>query len=233
MYYLIINTKNYAEASGKRLDRLLSLAGLVSAKYRNRVEVYFALPAFYLSYAHTKYPKLKLLAQHIDPEEPGSTTGHLVAEIAKMSGAVGTLANHSEHRMNRRLVQRLIEKLHKLDMISVVCARDPSEVAAFGKFSPDFIAVEPPELIGTGNAVSKSKPKVISDSYFRLEKAKSPNSKTRLLCGAGIVDGNDAKRAVELGASGILVASGVVKAKNWKIALEDLANGLSDARQIV
>jgi len=43
------------------------------------------------------------------------------------------------------------------------------------------------------------------------------------LCGAGIVTGEDVAAAVKLGAKGVLVASGIVKAKNWIKVIEELA----------
>lgn len=231
MRYLLLNTKNYTETLGSRLDQFLSIVERASIRNAKDVEISIALPAFYVAYVHSKFPRARCLAQHLDNMELGSTTGFLVPEIAKESGAAGALVNHSEHRLERGEVASLTERLRELDMISVVCARDPAEVASFAKFSPDFIAVEPPELIGTGNAVSKSKPAVISESYSMLVRAKRRGSRTRLLCGAGIVNGVDARSAIELGASGILVASGVVKAKNWSVALQDLVDGLSDAKQ--
>ncbi|MDG6996517.1 MAG: triose-phosphate isomerase [Nitrososphaerota archaeon] len=231
MRYLLLNLKNYTEVLGSRLDQFLSVVERTSIKNAKDVEISVALPAFYLAYAHSKYPRARCFAQHLDNEVPGSTTGFLVPEIARQSGAVGTLVNHSEHRLDIGEIASLTRRLHELGIISVVCAKDPAEVASFAKFSPDFIAIEPPELIGTGNAVSKSRPEVISESYWSLVRAKRRGSRTRLLCGAGIVNGTDAKSAIELGASGILVASGVVKSRNWSVAVQDLVRGLSDAKR--
>jgi triosephosphate isomerase len=52
------------------------------------------------------------------------------------------------------------------------------------------------------------------------------NPKVRVLCGAGITNGEDVKAALKLGAEGILVASGVVKAEDQYMALLDLARGM-------
>ena len=52
------------------------------------------------------------------------------------------------------------------------------------------------------------------------------NTKIKVLCGAGITNGDDVIAAQKLGADGILVASGVVKAKDPHIALLDLARSL-------
>ena len=231
MRYFLLNTKNYLEVTGSRLDELLSVVEKVSEQNRKEVEISVAVPAFFLAYSSFKFPKIRFLAQHVDQKELGSTTGYLVPEIAKSGGGAGALVNHSEHRLGSVEISYLVERLRKLDMSSVVCAKDPNEVATFAKFSPSFIAIEPPELIGTGNAVSKAKPKVISESYEILQNSKPKGSNTKLLCGAGIVDGSDAQRAVELGAAGVLVASGVVKSKDWEKALQELMEGLIGARR--
>ena len=47
-----------------------------------------------------------------------------------------------------------------------------------------------------------------------------------MLCGAGIVSGNDVTRAKQLGSKGILVASGIVKAKNWEEIIEEFSRAL-------
>jgi triosephosphate isomerase len=47
-----------------------------------------------------------------------------------------------------------------------------------------------------------------------------------VLCGAGVKNGRDVAKAVELGAVGVLLASGVVKAKDKRAVLMDLVSGL-------
>jgi len=47
-----------------------------------------------------------------------------------------------------------------------------------------------------------------------------------VLCGVGVTNGVDVKAAIELGADGVLLASGVVKAKDPRGALLDLVTGL-------
>ena len=53
---------------------------------------------------------------------------------------------------------------------------------------------------------------------------KKINSNVAPLCGAGITNSGDVQKALELGTKGILVASGVVKAKNPEKILEEMAN---------
>src|SRR5579875_70868 len=232
---LLINSKNYVEASGEQALRLASAAEKVSKKLaRNKAEVsrsvqiVLALPAFSLGRVTFEYPRLAIYTQHLDNHPTGSTTGYLIPEVAKSFGATGSLLNHSEHRIPVEDTKTLVRKLRELAMTSVVCARDSSEVTGFAGACPDYVAIEPPELIGSGVAISKARPELITDSRAALDRAisESGNKNVRLLCGAGIVDPVDAERSVELGAEGILVASGVVKSQDWFSSILGLANGL-------
>jgi triosephosphate isomerase len=109
-------------------------------------------------------------------------------------------------------------------MISIVCVKDVAEVKKYSKLNPDYIAIEPPELIGSGKAVSKEKPELIEKAAKAVESAKN---NTKLLCGAGIVSGQDVAKAIELGSKGILVASGIVKAKDWSKIMSEFAKSMT------
>jgi triosephosphate isomerase len=76
---------------------------------------------------------------------------------------------------------------------------------------PDVIAIEPPELIGTGIPVSKAQPEVVTGTAKLVREV---NKKVVILCGAGISRGEDVAAALKLGTQGVLVASGIVKAKD-------------------
>jgi triosephosphate isomerase len=52
------------------------------------------------------------------------------------------------------------------------------------------------------------------------------NNKVNILCGAGVKGGKDVAKAIELGTQGVLLASGVVKAKDKAWVLAQLAQGL-------
>jgi triosephosphate isomerase len=79
---------------------------------------------------------------------------------------------------------------------------------------PDYIAVEPRELIGGKISVSQARPELISDTVKAV--------KTKVLCGAGINTRQDVKKALKLGAKGVLVASAVAKSKNPGKVLKEL-----------
>ena len=216
----IINFKNYEEISGANASRLAKIAEKISKKYRIKIAV---VPPQHLLSEIAKY-SIPVLAQHVDVANIGSTTGFIVPEIIKKSKVSGSLINHSEHRISEKDIRELVSRLKKLGMISVVCVKDISEAKKYAKLNPDYIAIEPPELIGTGKAVSKEKPQVITKSVMAVKQAKNS---TNLLCGAGIVSGKDVAKAMQLGAKGILVASGIIKAKNWNSVVEEFALAIS------
>jgi triosephosphate isomerase len=167
-----------------------------------------------------KSVRIPVICQHVDNEKEGSTTGFFVPEAAKSFGAVGSLINHSEHRVEMKVIAALVERLRKLKMTSIVCARDTYEVMEISVFQPDFVAIEPPELIGSGRAVSKENPAIIKKSI------EAAGSRSKVICGAGITDKGDVKAAIKLGSRGILVASGVVKANSWADKIAELASGM-------
>ncbi len=186
-----------------------------------KVEIGLAPPLFSIS-SVSQTVNLPVFCQHLDLTYEGASTGFLSPEMAKSFGAIGSVLNHSEHPINETFTRELIGQLRNLNMTSIVCAKSPQEVSNIARFHPDFIAIEPPELIGSGRAVSKHDPSIITRSI----EAKSDHSgSTKLLCGAGIIDKTDVTSAVRLGAEGILVSSGVVKATSWCRKIFELASG--------
>lgn len=162
--------------------------------------------------------RIPVFAQHVDPVELGAYTGHLPPEAVKEAGARGFIVNHSEKRLRIDEIAKLIRKAAELNLTTLACADIPEVAAAISVLNPDMIAIEPPELIGSGIAVSKAKPEVITNT---VSKVREVNKKTLILTGAGISSPDDVAKAIELGTSGVLVASAIMKAKEpEKILLE-------------
>jgi triosephosphate isomerase len=214
---LIINFKNYEEVSGDSAIKLAKAAHEVAKKLK--VEIVVAPPQPSLALIAKKV-SIPVISQHVDNEKVGSSTGFFVSEIAKSYGAVGSLINHSEHRIEMRSIASLVDRMRKLGMTSIVCAREPHEVMEISAFGPDFIAIEPPELIGSGRAVSKENPAIITKSI------QEAGSRSSVICGAGITEKSDVVKAMELGSHGILVASSIVKATSWHKKIRELASGM-------
>lgn len=162
-------------------------------------------------------------AQHVSPNAHGSHTGSTLAEAVADNGAAGTLINHSENRLKLADIDGSVRAAERADLETIVCANNPAQVGAAAALGPDAVAVEPPELIGTGTPVSKADPDVVKDA---VSAAAAVDESVDVLCGAGISTGEDVVSAGDLGASGVLLASGVAKADDPRAALEDLVEPL-------
>ena len=162
-------------------------------------------------------------AQHVDAIDYGSNTGHTLAESVAEAGAVGTLINHSEQRLKLADIDGSVQAAKRADLETVVCANNPAQIGAAAALDPDAVAVEPPALIGTGTPVSQADPDVVEDAVAAVENVDDDVS---VLCGAGISTGDDVVAAADLGAEGVLLASGVAKADDPQAALEDLVDPL-------
>ncbi|MEM2123641.1 MAG: triose-phosphate isomerase [Candidatus Bathyarchaeia archaeon] len=220
---IIVNFKTYLEGLG---DKALMLARYAE-KIADRTGVYIGVAPqptdLRLLASNSSTP---VFSQHVDGANPGAHTGSIVADALLDAGAVGSLVNHSERRLRLSEIDEAIRRLDELNLISVVCSNTPPVSAAAAALNPDMVAIEPPELIGTGIAVSKAKPEIISDT---VEAIKRVDPRVTVLCGAGITKGEDVEAAIKLGSEGILVASGVVKARDPGKALSELAEHAQSA----
>ena len=215
---IAINFKTYIEATG---ERALKIAKAAEEVYKETGVTIVVAPQLADLYRIAQEVEIPVFAQHIDPIKPGSHTGHVLPEAVKEAGAVGTLLNHSENRMILADLEAAIRRAEEVGLMTMVCSNNPKVSAAVAALSPDYVAVEPPELIGTGIPVSKAKPEVITNTVNLVKKI-SP--KVKVLTGAGISTGEDVKKALELGTVGVLLASGVTKVKDPEKAIRDLVS---------
>ncbi len=214
---IVLNLKTY-QASFEKALLFTDIAGEVVAETGVRIIV--APPASYMHEAAERYSNV--FAQHTDDVEPGAHTGSVPAAMLKAIGVKGSLLNHSEKRLDSmERVKKTIDLLHQNGLESLVCAATTSEVSEIAHFVPTMIAVEPPELIGSGVSVSDAQPEIVTNS---VKAVKEVNDKVLALCGAGVSNKSDVKKSLELGAEGVLLASAFVKAQDPKAFLSDLAS---------
>jgi triosephosphate isomerase len=213
---VLINFKAYVEASGRRGLQLAQVAQKVSRETGITIAVAPQLTDLAFIASQVEIP---VFSQHVDDVSPGSHTGHVTLEAVRDAGAVGTMVNHSEKRVRADQVDVIVRRARQLNLVTVVCTNTPEVTAAMAALGPDMVAIEPPELIGTGVPVSKAKPEVVTASVDLVRKI---NPNVKVLCGAGITTGDDVAAALRLGTVGVLLASGVVKAKDWEKAIKDL-----------
>jgi triosephosphate isomerase len=216
---IVLNFKTYEESTGENALKLSKICDDVAKETDAKIIVVPQLADIYRISGEVSIP---VYAQHFDNIKYGSSTGHVLAEAVKAAGATGSLVNHSENRLKLADIEANVMKLKALEMKSIVCTNNVNATKAAAALGPDFVAIEPPELIGSGISVSKAQPEIITGS---VNAVKGVNPGVRVLCGAGITTGEDVRKAIELGTCGVLLASGVVKAGDPKSVLMDLVKG--------
>jgi len=216
---LIVNFKLYRQGSGENARKLLRIMEMVSEE--TGINLIAALNPLDMG-TFGGNVKIPLIIQHADAVEFGAHTGRINLEVAREKGAEGALINHSERRLTIADIDYLIQRARELGMLSIVCTNNPRVSGALAFLNPDFIAMEPPELIGGDISVSKAKPEAITETIDAVKSIRN----IPVLVGAGIKSGEDVRRAIELGAQGVLVASGVVKSKDPEKSLRDLIEGM-------
>jgi len=208
----VINFKTYAESTGAKAVELATAANKVADDSGVSIVV-VPQAADIFQVAHEV--NIPIYAQHIDGIQFGGHTGHILAEALAEAGACGTLINHSERRLELAEIDAANQAAKRANLATIICTNNVSTTKAAASLRPDFVAIEPPELIGSGIPVSQANPEVVMGA---VDAAMGVN----VLCGAGISKGEDVKAAIELGTQGVLLASGVTKAADPEAALRGL-----------
>lgn len=217
---IIVNFKTYKSATGRNAEKLAKLCERVAKQTNKNIAIAVQDADIYRI---SKSVKIPILSEHMDPISYGAHTGHILPEDIKENGAKGSLLNHSEDRFEVDDLEKSVAIAKRLNLKTIICASSDDVAESVAAFNPDFIAIEPPELIGGNISVSTAKPEVITNTVKKVNKI----SKIPVLCGAGIKTKSDVEKAMSLGAKGILIASAITKSKNPEEALKELALGLS------
>ncbi len=218
---LFINFKTYEAGTGKNALELAKLADSISKKEGKRIVlVVQACDIRMLAEAVS----IDIFAQHIDPVSYGAHTGAILPEAVKQAGAKGTILNHAENKCDNEFLQKAIIRAKEVGLTVMACAESLERAKQIASFNPkpDLLAIEPPELVGTYKAVSTAKPELVESIVEEVGKIAS----IPIIAGAGIKSALDVKKALELGCSGVFVASAIVKAENKEQAILELLSGL-------
>ena len=219
MPILFLNFKTYKEATGKNALKLAKIAQSVTKKTGTKIVlVVQATDIKEIS----KNSSLEVFAQHVDPIKIGSNTGFILPLALKEAGSNGTILNHAENKRSNEFIESALVEAKSVGLKVMLCAESVYRAEQLAKFSPDFIAIEPPEPIGGDISTSTAKPGIIVNA---VKKIKEINPKIKVIAGAGIKTAMDSKLALKFGCSGVFVASSVILAKNQKLALEELIKG--------
>ncbi len=216
-----VNYKAYPTAFGEKGLAIALSADRVAREYEGSIEVILAVPATEIARIVEVVEAAHIYAEHVDPVDPGAHTGFIPLEALKELNVKGTLVNHSEHQLKLSEIDKIIRKATSLNIETMVCADTATAAAAVAALSPTWVAVEPPELIGTGIPVSRAKPEVIRNTVKLVH---AVNPELPVIAGAGITSGEDVAAAIRLGARGVLVASAVMKAPDPGAKIAELVD---------
>lgn len=217
---IVINFKIYKDVIGDAGIRLAKLCEQVAKDTGANIAVAPQMVDLALMANTVSIP---VYAQHIDPVSAGAHTGYTSVEAVAGAGASGTLINHSEHRMKIADIDELISTCRSNSLTTILCTNNLQVSKACAPLKPDYIAIEPPELIGGDISVTTADPGIVENTVKEI-KALAPD--VGVLTGAGIKTGEDVAKAIELGTNGVLLASGVVKSSDPGKTLMDLISGL-------
>jgi triosephosphate isomerase len=215
----LLNLKSYPGALGPGAEKLARTLEELGKGAGVAVAIAPAAPDLGRVAASVSIP---VIAQHVDPVDAGAHTGFVGPEAVEKAGGWGSLVNHSEHPIPASQVVETVRRLRALRLVSVVCAKDVRATSRLAMSQPDYLAVEPPELIGGTRSVSTARPEVVSGA---VEAARRVAPATWVLCGAGVHTSHDVARALELGSLGVLVASAVARARDPRAAISELVSG--------
>jgi triosephosphate isomerase len=218
--FILVNLKSYNEGMGNRAHLIANAAQIVANESGVTIGI---APSYIDLHPLSHHFSIPVYAQHVDGSEPGAHTGQITADALRTAGSAGSLVNHSERRLTIADIDASIRALQAHKLTAVVCTNNESTSAGAAALSPEYVAIEPPELIGSGVSVSKANPDIIRRSVAAV---RTVNDKVKVLTGAGIQSGECVKIAVELGTDGVLLASSVVKSKEPGAVLRDLVSRL-------
>lgn len=217
---ILVNFKTYPQGTGSFALKLVEICQKIQET--SGIKIIPVVQAVDLWQAAQKFPDLEIWIQHLDPQPQGQWTGWTNLEAVIEAGASGTLLNHCEHQLPPGTVKQIIGRIKNFKVM--VCCRTKGQAVRLAKSKPDFLAYEPPELIGSKEkSVATEKPKAI-------KKIASFIKPIPLIVGAGINSREDVKISLKMGACGILVSSGVVLAKEPEKVLSDLASAFKDSK---
>lgn len=201
---IVVNFKRYPEAEGANAVRLAQICKKTASELQLPI-----IPAVQeKDIAACIEAGIECWSQKFVPEQ----TSH-----------AGTLINHSDFRLAAAQLKEELYLSKARGDKTCVCTETYEETVEFLMLSPDFLAYEPPELIGSQTtSVAQAKPDVIGKAADACLQIGIP-----LLVGAGIKSAQDVSVSLKQGAVGILVASAVVQSSNPEEKLRELASAFS------
>jgi len=216
---IFVNYKTFLESSGEAgLNLTKQIEDVARDTQIKIIPVVQAIDAQKIISSTT----LPVWIQHVDPITYGANTGWTLPETVSKIGALGVFLNHSEHKFKSfEELKAANERSLSSNLQTLIFAGDLDELKKVCSLTPTFVSYEPAEFIGsTSTSVAEAKPEIIAEAAKIAKEFGIP-----LIVGAGIKSTSDVKKSLELGAVGIAIATGVIKAPDPKAKLLELIEG--------
>ena len=215
---LFLNFKLFEEGTGSKAVSLAKLCERAASETNSKIVLVVQPTELSLIASKTR---LDVFSQHLDGIDFGSSVGKILPEAVKRAGAKGAIVNHAAFKVSNEHVQKAVARAKQVGLKLMVCAETTERAVEVAVFGPDFIAIEPPELIASKEtSVAKAKSDEIVKAVEIAKEARIP-----LVVGAGIQDKEDVAKSLELGAQGVAVSSAIVLSENPKKVVLALAEG--------
>lgn len=216
---ILINFKIYQETFGNKAIELAKIVKEIGDKHKIRTIVTAsALDAVRVQ----KETGAEVWLQNVDEFNEGKHSGWISAEQAYALGIKGSLLNHSEHKISKGKIAKIIK--HKPAGFEImVCVGSIGQIRAWtNKLKPEWILFEPPSLIASKDkSVATEEPKMIGD----VVKAAG---EVPIIVGAGVKNRQDVITALKMGAKGVGLASAFVTSNDPGALLKEIAMGFDD-----
>lgn len=210
--FFVVNPKSFLY--GEELYDLASHADKLAQEYE--LDILFTGPLTELAILAARFPNLIVTSQHMDSVGPGDSMGLVLPESLKEIGVEVVVINHADRALTFSQIIATVKRAKELGLKTLVCADSILEAKAIAELGPDILLAEPTELIGQAQ--------ITTDEYVlettRLIKEVNPNILVEQ--GAGIRTEDDVRKLLELGADGVGLTSGIVKADNPKEMMEKM-----------
>lgn len=215
--FFVVNPKSFLY--GESLMDLARYANRLAEEYD--IDILFTAPLTELSIVAKECPNLIVTSQHMDHIKPGDSMGRVLAESLKEIGVQAVVMNHADNPMPSSILADTIQRAKDVGLQTIVCADSVQEGQAMAILGPDIVLAEPTELIGQDQ---------ISDRDYvtsTIEKIKQVNPDVLVEQGAGIRSEKDVSELLQLGADGVGVTSGIVKAEHPKDMMKKMIQAVA------
>ncbi len=209
---LALNFKTFETSTGNNAVQLAKLADEFAQK--SNFEVILAPAYSDLRAVASVATHCSIYSQHVDPVEYGQFTGYFPVPVAAAI-CKGTLLNHNEKKLSFKILGDTVKLCKKYSFQTILCADNLAEAKRISALEPYMIAIELPELIGSGKSLTNVNPELAEQIAKQLKRI-TKKTKSKLLMGAGVSTAQDLQKAIELGLDGVLLASAFAKNKNPK-----------------